>query len=211
MEPELPGPPDSPREEHPISPAAPALPWATCTILLLAGLTLWWPALDRALIYDRSLILTGQIWRCWSGHAVHFGANHFFWDMVIFVPAGIWLERLWPRRARWFYAGSPIAISAALLVMDPELERYAGISGVAAGVLVLLAGLQLRRKSSEPTWFWFAVLALVAAKVGYEIIGQAPLMIDLPSSVRVVPLAHIGGIVCGILFQLKSANPRVDW
>lgn len=208
--PERPDPPPNAAEENPIDPVSPAVPWATASLLFIAGLALWLPALDRALIYDRSLILSGQIWRCWTGHFVHFGANHFFWDMVIFVPAGCWVERLWPRRTRWFYLGCPIAISAVLLGLDPALERYAGVSGVAAGVLVLLAGLQLRRKSGEPVWFWSAVLALVAAKVGYELVGHTPLMIDLPESVRVVPLAHVGGIIAGILFQLKSVSPRAD-
>ena len=184
----------------------PAFPWITCTIFLTAGLALGLPVLDQALIYDRSLILTGEIWRCWTGHIVHFGANHFWWDMVTFVPVGCWLERLWSRRTRWFYLICPLAISVALLVFEPVLERYAGVSGVATGALVLLAGLQLRRNSSEPTWFWLAVLGLVAAKIVFELIGGAPFLIEMPLSVRVVPLAHIGGLICGLAFQLERRS-----
>ena len=126
--------------------------------------------------------------------------------MVIFVPVGCWLERLWSRRTRWFYLICPLAISVALLVFEPVLERYAGVSGVATGALVLLAGLQLRRNSSEPTWFWLAVLGLVAAKIVFELIGGAPFLIEMPLSVRVVPLAHFGGLICGLAFQLERRS-----
>lgn len=190
-----------------LEPPIRAIPWATVVIFVAASLALWLPRLSEGLIYERSLILSGQIWRVWTGHTVHFGLNHFFWDMTVFLPTGIWLERLWPRQTRRFYFLCPLVISIALVVMDPSLDRYAGISGVAAGALALLAGLQLRRKSSEPAWFWLAILGLLAAKIGAELIGGTSFLIGMPESVRVVPLAHIGGLVCGLGF-LVNAPPR---
>ena len=186
------------------SAGAPAFPWFTCAIVLMSGLALWLSSVSEWFIYDRSLILTGQVWRCWTGHSVHFGANHFLWDMTVFLPAGCWLERLWPRRTRWFYLVCPLLISAAILALEPALDLYAGISGVATGALVLLAGLQLRRRPSEPAWIWMAVLGLVAAKIAFELVGRTPFLIELPLSVRVVPLAHISGLACGLVFQLDG-------
>ncbi len=193
--------------ESPTSSNSTAFPWVTCTISLAASAALWFPVLSSAFIYDRSLIITGEVWRCWTGHIVHFSANHFWWDMVIFVPVGCWLERIRPKRIRWFYVICPLAISTALLVVEPALERYAGISGVATGALVLLAGLQLRRRPAEPAWFWLTVLGLVAAKIGFELMGNDSLLVDLPGSVRVAPLAHIGGLLCGLIFQHPRVTP----
>jgi membrane associated rhomboid family serine protease len=79
------------------------------------------------------------------------------------------------------------------------LERYAGLSGLAAGMLVLLAVLKLRTDTRESRLFWYAVLALVAAKIGLELRTGAPLLIRGPSDLTSVPLSHLGGVIAGSL------------
>ena len=179
-------------------------PWGTLAVVGLAIAAHLLPVLDDRLVYERSLIFQGEIWRAWTGHVVHFGRSHLFWDVVVFLPAGIWLERLWPRTARWFYLVCPLVISAELLAFDPTLLRYAGLSGLATGTLVLLAALQLQRRSDEPVWFWWSVLALVGVKLGIERLTGAPMMVTDFAGIRTVPLAHIGGAVCGVIFWQLS-------
>jgi rhomboid family GlyGly-CTERM serine protease len=181
--------------------------WATLAIAAVAALVLSSPALAAWLIYDRALLLQGQLWRGWTGHVVHFGPSHLVWDLAVLLPAGCWLEYLWPARARWFYLGCPLAISAALMILEPTLLRYAGLSGLATGALVLLAGLQLRFGQNRPAWPWSAVLVLVAAKLVHELITGAPLMVsDFGDNIRSVTLAHLGGAVCGAVFVCLSAT-----
>lgn len=187
----------------------PPFPWGTLVVAFGAGLALVFPAVSERLIYDRSLIFQGQVWRGWSGHVVHYGLSHFFWNLAVFLPAGCWLERLWPRGTRWFYAVGPLMISVALLLLDPALDRYAGLSGLATGMLVLLAGLQLRRGKGEPAWFWLGVLALVGAKITLELITGAPLIVSGFAGIRTVPLAHLSGVVCGILFWGIARSGRL--
>jgi membrane associated rhomboid family serine protease len=127
------------------------------------------------------------------------------WDHAVFLPAGAWLERTTPGLTRWFYALTPLTISALLLLGEPALSYYAGLSGLATGVLVLLALVQLRRDSAGPPWFWPGVLLLVAAKVVMELRAQAPLVVRFDSGVRTVPLAHIGGIACALIAALFVA------
>ena len=71
-------------------------------------------------------------------------------------------------------------------------------------MLVLLALVQLRRKAGEPRWFWLGVLLLVAAKIIVEATVRAPLFARFDTGVRVVPLAHVGGIVCALLAFLVT-------
>jgi rhomboid family GlyGly-CTERM serine protease len=165
----------------------------------LACLIYWTPA-DRWLIYDRTAIFEGEVWRCWTGHVTHFTTSHLLWNLAIFVPTGWWLESAWPRQARWYYAIAPFIISGLLLAFDPALARYAGLSGVATGVLVLLAGLQLAKPArTEPWWIWVGVLAMVAFKVGYELLTEAPLLVSGLENVRTMPMAHLGGAGSGAL------------
>ncbi len=180
----------------------PAFPWATLAVGAVAVLAFASPATSEALIYDRSLIFRGQIWRGWTGHLVHYGFSHLFWDLAVFLPAGCWLERLWPKSGRWFYALCPLGITLLMLWLDPSLKRYAGLSGLATGVLVLLAARQLSAKNREPAWFWLGVLALVAAKIGLELFTEAPLLVSGFNGIRTVPLAHIGGAACGAVFWI---------
>jgi len=172
---------------------------ATLSIALVAGAAFAWPRLAEALIYQRAGILAGQAWRLWTGHLVHYSASHLLWDLAVFLAAGLWLEKIAAPLARWFYVLAPPAISGALLVGEPALERYAGLSGLAAGLLVLLALVQLRPGTNEPRWFWISVLALVGVKVVLETTTRTPLLARFDSGVTVVPLAHLAGIGCAVV------------
>jgi rhomboid family GlyGly-CTERM serine protease len=184
-----------------------ALPWATCA-LAAAAIAIFLGNAGDAFIYERSLILRGQVWRAWTGHLVHFGPSHLFWNLTVFIPAGCWLERIRPGVARIFYAVSPAVITGILLLLDPTLMRYAGLSGVASGLLVLLACGQLQRGGREPRWFWLGVLALVAIKVGVELFTGRPLLVRDFGAIRDVPLAHLGGAGCALLAWAVS---RKGW
>jgi len=176
----------------------------TLLLAAVAGAAMISEPVARVLIYDRALIFRGEYWRVWTGHVVHFGASHFIWNLAVFVPSGWWLERLWPKTTRWYYLVSPLIISAAMLAFDPALGRYAGLSGLATGMLVLLAALQLGRRAEEPAWFWISVLLLVAIKIGVELFTGAPVFVSGFGDIRTVPLAHIFGVACAIAFWLPS-------
>ncbi|HUJ42281.1 MAG TPA: rhombosortase [Opitutaceae bacterium] len=185
--------------------------WTTLAIGMAAGLAFAWPAAAGGLIFVRTDILAGQLWRLWTGHLVHFTANHLLWDLAVFLPAGVWLEWVTPRGARWFYLLAPPTISLLLFFSDPALSRYAGLSGLATGLLVLLALVQLQRDAHEPAWFWLGVLLLVAVKIVVESVTHAPLVVRFDVEVRTVPLAHIGGVGCAVaafLIWRQSARRR---
>jgi len=183
-------------------------PWVTVVIAVAALLTFAYPKMSDVFIYERSSIFSGQVWRTWTGHIVHFGPNHLAWDLAVFLPAGCWLESLRPRCARWLYLLAPVIISAVLLLFDPTLERYAGLSGLAMGTLVLLALVQITNKNESP-WLWSGVLLLAAGKIVLELRQGAPLFVSDFANIRNVPLAHIGGVGCGLLcwLLLGRANP----
>ena len=182
-------------------------PWATVLISVAALIISAYAHLADALFYQRSLIFSGQVWRTWTGHIVHFGPTHLAWDLAVFLPAGCWLENLRPRCARWLYLFCPVIISLLLLAFDPTLERYAGLSGLAMGTLVLLALVQLTNKN-ESRWLWSGVLLLAAAKIVIELRQGAPLLVSDFANIRNVPLAHIGGVGCGLLCWLTIGRSK---
>ena len=173
--------------------------WATLLVASAALAVFAFPSLADALLYRRTELAAGQLWRLWTGHLVHFGWQHLAADLAVFLAAGIWLESITPRTARVFLALTPAAISGLLFLADPQLAFYGGLSGVAVGVLVLLALVQLRCDRASPRWFWPAVLALVVLKVGSEAFSAAPLVASFGPDIKVSTLAHLGGIACALL------------
>jgi rhomboid family GlyGly-CTERM serine protease len=176
------------------SPNSPGFTLVACAL----AVGVWFvPGAFDALAYNRSKIFDGQLWRLITGHWVHFSASHLFWNLVVLVPAGIWLEKRDRCAARATLLLSPLAISLALLAFTPSLAIYAGISGVASGVLVALAVHGLR---TEPRarWLWLAVLVLFAAKIAIESFRARPLNPELAAqAIASVPLAHLVGAAVG--------------
>lgn len=176
-----------------------ALPWATLTIAIAALALRFWPGAEASLGYERTQIAAAQYWRLWTAHVVHFSWSHLLINLLVFVPAGIWAERLVPDRLRVLLLLGPIVISAALYGLDPALLRYAGLSGVAAGVLVFLAVAQLRGGTPD-RWFWRMVVLLVAAKIGLEYAMEQPTFARFSEpGMHAVPLAHISGVLAAVL------------
>lgn len=183
--------------------AAPRLPLRRCRAtlaLVCAALVVGAvPAWREALLYRRDELLAGQLWRLWTGHLVHFGWRHLVADLAIFAAAGAWLESFAPRTTRRFLAFAPPAISALLFVADPQLAFYGGLSGLAVGLLVLLALAQLPRDRASSRWVWWGVLALVVGKIAVEAVTNTPLVSDFGPAIKVSTVAHLGGLACALV------------
>ncbi len=172
-----------------------AFPWVTLVVALFAVGVAVWPGNTSALEYERDAVRHGEWWRLWTSHFVHFGASHLIWNLAVLLPAAAWSERLSPQRARLLLLLGPGFIGGALYILDPALQRYAGLSGVAAALLAFLALTQLSRGTSD-RWFWAAVLLLLAVKVIAEFLAERPLFARfVEPGAYPVPLAHLVGIM----------------
>jgi rhomboid family GlyGly-CTERM serine protease len=197
------------------------IPWASLGVVVLALGVAAAPALNAGLLYDRVALMRGEYWRLWTGHFVHFGWSHLLWNLAVFAVAGVWAERVAPRRARVLLIVAPPIIGVALFGLDPELGFYGGLSGVTAAMLTFLAFAQLARiaeseaaavvvvagaeaRSSAPSdrWFWRTVLALIILKIAAEFAVSSPLLARFASEgIQPVPLAHLAGVLAATYVQ----------
>lgn len=179
------------------------VPWATGLVALAAVLSRAGPGWEDALVLDRA-VASAQGWRFWTGHLVHLSSGHLGWNIAVFGAAGGWLELLAPRAMRLYLLWAPPLVGVAILALDREIGRYAGLSGIAAGLVVALALTQLtRRDESRP--LWAAVLGLVAVKILYETMSGSAV---LSGGFRPVPIAHIAGGITGCLLFAFIARRR---
>jgi rhomboid family GlyGly-CTERM serine protease len=168
-------------------------------------------AMGELLQYDRQAIADGQLWRVVTGHAVHFGFEHFLWDAAVFLVLAVLCWRLGPRRCLVSLAAATLAIPTVLWTLQPGLPTYRGLSGLdsalyVAGALALGQRLWTEGRRSLAICALASVAAL-AAKVAYELASGQTLFVDAASLGFVpVPLAHVTGALAGMLATLVTPH-----
>jgi rhomboid family GlyGly-CTERM serine protease len=173
------------------------IPWVTAAVVALA-IAVWGStdAVKQALLYDRGAVFHGQLWRLWTGHLVHFSASHLGWNLLVVALAGAWIECSGFRARGWFAAAAPLAISLALLVGEPTLGSYGGLSGVATAAVAFACASEWRRGAGRA--LWCTALGLIGIKTAWEYWGAGSLFAHYTSAaVRTVPLSHLSGACFG--------------
>jgi rhomboid family GlyGly-CTERM serine protease len=194
-----------------VTPAGPRRWWvrapATWLAAGAAGLVAVLPDAAAALLFDREAIRAGALWRLGTGHFVHFGAAHLAWNLAVVLAAGLWVESIAPGRSRFFWLSAPWVVGLVLLAGDPALVRFAGLSGLATGLVVLLGAEELRAGGRRRA-AGGVLLALAAAKLGAEAAGFDGFVRFADPAIRGVPLAHAAGAGWGAVVALWPGHRR---
>ena len=103
--------------------AKPSAGWPAFVVVTALAVYLL-PGVGEALVYDRSAILTGELWRLVTGHWVHFSASHLFYDVTVLgsLPLDI-------RVREGADGGRPSVVSdpdGAIAVRFREIARHVG-------------------------------------------------------------------------------------
>jgi hypothetical protein len=114
------------------------------------------------------------------------------------LVAGAWLEQIHPGRLLWHTVISAPLVGVMILVAEPGLKTYGGLSGLATGVVVLLSLDQLRT-SGTTRWLWTGGLVLVALKAAYDATHPVALFAhyDQPG-LRTSSSAHAAGAIIAV-------------
>jgi rhomboid family GlyGly-CTERM serine protease len=180
------------------------VPTLTLWMLVSAVVVAVVPRWSSWLIYDRSAILSGQIWRMFTCHWVHFSARHLFWDVMPLGIAGWILETGGRPRFDWFCLLTPWVISAALVVFEPRMRFCGGLSGVATAAIALLA---LDGLSDAAPWRWICLTMLLglAGKIFFELTTGHGLFVTFNQVPVVISTAsHIAGAAAALVFYALS-------
>lgn len=161
---------------------------------------------------ERFALVEGGFWRLWTAHWVHFSISHLAWNLVVLLGAGAWLERA---RPGWLLRHTLVAaplISVILLVAEPAMRVYGGLSALATGVVTLLALVQLHDRRADRA-LWIALLLVVAAKIVHDASHATALFgrFDTPG-VRPSVWAHAAGAGTALalwpLWQHRTNRPQ---
>lgn len=178
------------------------LPIWTSLVVLLSIVTYAVPELYSFFIYDRVAILKGEVWRLWSSHLVHFNTIHLLYNILVFGVSGWIIES-----KGYSYFGllcilMAFFIGIFLMLMEPAMSYYGGLSGLACGSIYYLALFGLRESK-----FWrrvsLLILLIVPIKIFFEIYrNESVLPYSDKLNFMTVPLGHILGILIALFLFL---------
>lgn len=154
------------------------------------------------LAYKRDAIMSGEWWRLWGGHFVHFTPMHAFVNGTLLLLLSVLLGRAysWKLVGALFLFGPPV-ISFALLYLVPEMDIYRGASALAALFLTISIGHAFGRAHRITVFLLYTLIIVWLAKLLIEIAGGISFS-NLPPTVHVAWQAHVAGILAGVAFSI---------
>ena len=167
-------------------------------VSLLSLLLLMAPQALHLLMWERSAIAHGELWRWMSAHLVHLTVMHCLSNVL-----GLWLicEYLWDELsladACVLFLGTGAGISLLLWWFASDIGWYAGLSGVLHG---LWAGCAL-------AWF-----CRTGDRTAVGALGLLAIKLVLPlytlNALPVVTVAHTYGALCGLIWAVLRGCQR---
>ena len=175
-----------------------------CLIFVSGGATL-------ALQLDRSQVAGGQWWRLVTGHVTHWSADHLFWDLLAFVALGVAAEVASRKKFIATLLAGGLLISGAVLLSEPEMQLYRGLSGLDSALFALVAATWLIELARGRAWQAAIasglILAGFAAKTAYEAISGQTVFVDCGAADFIpLPIAHAIGAVTGLVVALMPLD-----
>lgn len=188
--------------------SGPAAWKAMAALLALPAVAAWFTQpLSSAVLAWQAAAFPAEPWRVWSAAWVHWSAGHLGANLAataLLLMLGL-TARL-PRAAAWAWAAA-WPLTHLSLVLQPELHRYGGLSGVLhAGVAVVAVHLLLAPDAAaqpdwrrRARWIGLALAGGLMIKVLLEAPWRAALVVTPDWDFPVAPLAHAAGAFWGTL------------
>jgi rhomboid family GlyGly-CTERM serine protease len=184
-------------------------------LALVAGGVSLLPDAGAGLAYQRDLIAAGELWRLLTGHFVHWSHEHLVWDACTFLALGAACELRSRERLLVCLAASVVAIPVVVWLLLPELERYAGLSGIDSALFGLLGAGLVREQWERGNSAALAVAGVLCLafllKTGFEMSSGGTVFVgDLAPGIVSVPLAHLAGALAGVMAALLPIGARSE-
>ena len=183
------------------------LPSITLVCLVLA----FWPSLCEPFQFDRTAFFSGQWWRLFTGHLVHWNREHLLWDLGVFMPLSVLCLRRGPVRWCVCLLAAAVLIPLSVLIWLPAMQGYRGLSGLDTALFALLAAILWRDGWSNREWLRLIVIgglfSSLAVKTAVELFTGETLFVNcVAAGFTPVPLAHVVGALTGAAIGLIPSD-----
>ncbi len=172
---------------------------AVPALLLGAPVLILFFGVETALEYRREAVLGGEWFRLLSASFTHLTPGHALLNMGAALLLWLYAGDM-PMRAWWFgIVCCSLGVGAGLLVFNPEISWYVGMSGLLHGMVPPIVAFRLLRRADR-----FALLlaaGLVLKICAEQLWGSSPGTAALAGGPVVVD-AHLWGALSGALLCL---------
>jgi len=170
--------------------------------LMLIALCFLLQFVQNSAAFDRSLIEQGEVWRFLSGHFTHLNWSHFGLNMGGVIMVMVFFANY---QSSTYWLGAIVFIAllcSAGLMLDMQLNRYVGFSGVLHGLFIIGARFEMRRYKLSGV----VLLVLIVAKLIWEqVFGAMPGSEEMTGG-RVAVNAHLYGALAGGLYLMFAGR-----
>lgn len=150
-------------------------------------------------IYWRPSVFT-EVWRVWTAHWVHVGWMHYLLNMIAFGCLPFIFPHAQNRYLVVMLLLLPPLVSLSFYYLYPNVEAYAGLSGILHGLYIAVSIYFLQFNKERK--FALLVIALACAKIAWEnLFGSFETSQLIGSPVLVE--AHLWGSIWGAILALS--------
>lgn len=171
------------------------------------------PALTSLLTIDFANPQGIQLHQLLGCHLLHWSAEHLFWDLAMFCILGGLCELWWPKQYYITVAISAVMIPMLIMVFQPDISSYRGLSGIDTAIFSLMATnicfASLRRSDWSQSLLFGTLLLSLVGKVAFEFVTGELLFVSELNFIP-LPLAHLIGGLIGAFAPLVCLRLR-DW
>ncbi|PQJ90160.1 rhombosortase [Aliivibrio sifiae] len=164
-------------------------------VLGIAQLTL----VSDFFVWDRSLILQGEIWRLITGNFTHTNLPHLIMNSAaLTVFCFIFKDILNPKKL-WGLLFFISLMTGVLLLLSP-IQSYVGLSGVLHGLFIWAAIEDIKQKRNTG---WLLLISIITKICWEQYFGASASTISLINA-KVATEAHLIGAFSGGTLQLAT-------
>ncbi len=166
--------------------------------LFIGWVNQFWPVIDWLCFDYQAIREQGEYWRLITAHLVHSSTDHLFWDLLVFVFCGYYLEQ---RQVRLYVLTLIVSfINLNLYLLSPlaSVLQYSGLSGILYAVMTVAAIEWLNTQKGMSGWLpilliiFKTIMELTQAQSVFVTEGWA---LDCRS--------HLAGAISGLLVILS--------
>lgn len=174
-------------------------------VIVVAAIAIQCSATARAALqFERSGILSGELWRILTGNFVHYSWIHLITNVGAFVV----IYLIVGRNAPIVTLLSAAATCIGVFMGAGEIQVYRGISGVCFGLIAYEAAFL---PPDDRGWKSVAFRMLLWLSIVFWLCFEhsaSRIAAFLPSDISVTAAAHIGGFAAGTLSAVVSTLGR---
>jgi rhomboid family GlyGly-CTERM serine protease len=167
--------------------------------------------LSDSLVYQRSLVNQGEIWRVFSGHFFHTNGFHFMLNGAAVIMLWVLHGHFYTiKNDSCFFMVSAIICAIGIHWFSLDIDQYVGLSGVLHGLFIWGAIEDIKAKERTGYLLLLGILLKIAHEQFYGASEDVASLIGANVAINAHLWGAIGGLVAVLILRLFSTSSQIS-